>query len=60
MSVLWWWVPPLVATLLALAWQSWRAHFKPSDPHGERTAKELKKMKRALDKPMPAAPDSQQ
>ncbi|MEI6623126.1 MAG: hypothetical protein WCP28_14590 [Actinomycetes bacterium] len=52
MTVMLWWVPPLLATLIAIGWVSWRARSSERHPDDTRTPKELDKMARALSKPV--------
>jgi hypothetical protein len=53
-SVLFWWLIPILATALAIVWVWWRSREGASQAGKVTSAKELDKMARALNKPLPA------
>lgn len=48
-----WWIPPVIATLAAIAWVSVRAQRAEHHPDDRRTDLELERMEKALAKPLP-------
>ena len=52
MAVLWWLVPPLVATCLAMAWATWLGRERSEQREEDRDAA-LRRMERALARPAP-------
>lgn len=52
MQVLWWLVPPLVATGLAMGWVGWLGRSRPDDRRDDTDAA-LARMERALARPVP-------
>ena len=54
MSVLFWWLIPILATSVAIVWVWWRSREGASQAGKVTSAKELDKMARALNKPLPA------
>ncbi|NQU37699.1 MAG: hypothetical protein HQ526_08925 [Actinobacteria bacterium] len=53
MSVLAWWLIPILATSVAIVWVWWRSREGASETGRVTSAKELEKMARALEKPLP-------
>jgi hypothetical protein len=53
MAVLWWLVPPLVATCLAMLWASWLGRDRDDERRDDSEAA-LLRMEKALRKPTPA------
>gem|GEM_PF-1184678 len=53
MSVLVWWLIPILATSCAIAWVWWRSREGASQAGRVTSPKELQKMARALEKPLP-------
>ena len=52
MSVLWWLVPPLAATCLAMVWAAWAGRDRDEVKRDD-SAAAMARMKRALDRPTP-------
>jgi hypothetical protein len=52
-QVLWWLVPPLVATLLAMLWASWAGRAR-DDGGRDDSVEALERMQRALARPTPS------
>lgn len=52
MQVLWWLVPPLVATCLAMVWAAWAGRSRGEERRDDSEAA-LLRMQRALTKPVP-------
>jgi hypothetical protein len=52
MEVLWWLVPPLAATALAMIWAAWRGRAHDVERH-ESTDKALARLGSALEQPLP-------
>ena len=52
MDVLWWLVPPLAATVLAMAWVSWRGRAR-DDVRRESSDEALSRLGSALARPLP-------
>ena len=52
MAVLWWLVPPLVATCLSMAWVAWLGRDRDEERRDDSDAA-LVRMQRALAKPTP-------
>lgn len=50
MQVLWWLVPPLVATAVAMGWAGWVGRER-NDERGENADAALARMERALSRP---------
>ncbi|MBA2716135.1 MAG: hypothetical protein H0U51_03625 [Propionibacteriales bacterium] len=50
MQVLWWLVPPLVATVVAMAWAGWVGRERDGE-RGENADAALARMERALNRP---------
>lgn len=50
MSVVVWWAIPLLATIIAVIWLSWRARPRPGDPH------DTVEQRRRFDEAMQKAP----
>lgn len=53
MQVLWWLVPPLVATGVAMLWVGWRGRTTTADERDDTDAT-LARMERALARPTPS------
>ncbi len=53
MSVLIWWLIPIAATATAIVWVWWRSREGASEAGKVTSPKELNKMARALDRPIP-------
>lgn len=54
MSALAWWLIPLAATVLALAWAAWRSRpRRPADAHV--AMEDMARFKQAMERPMPAS-----
>lgn len=52
MTVLWWLVPPLAATCLAMLWASWAGRDR-DDVKRDDSAAAMARMKRAIEQPPP-------
>jgi hypothetical protein len=52
-QVLWWLVPPLVATLLAMGWASWAGRTR-HDVGRDDSKEALERMQRAIARPTPS------
>ena len=52
MLVLWWLVPPLAATCLAMLWATWAGRDRDGVKRDD-SAEAMSRMKRALDRPAP-------
>jgi hypothetical protein len=52
MDVLWWLAPPLAATVLAMAWASWRGRAR-DDLRRESSDEALARLGSALSRPLP-------
>jgi hypothetical protein len=52
-QVLWWLVPPLVATLIAMLWASWAGRVR-DDVGRDDSEEALERMQRALARPTPS------
>ncbi|MGV1036086.1 MAG: hypothetical protein ACOYD0_03525 [Candidatus Nanopelagicales bacterium] len=57
MSPLLWWLPPLIATVVAIFWVSRKVRQEDARDRVELTERELERMRHALTKPMPASID---
>jgi hypothetical protein len=55
--VLWWLVPPLVATALAMGWAAWAGRAR-DDERRDNSDAALLRMQRALSRPSPRAGNS--
>ena len=53
MGVLWWWAPPLVATVLAMLWAGWRGRERDDAHRRDDSDRALHRMQQALAKPAP-------
>lgn len=53
MSVLLWWLPPLIATLVAAAWVWWTSRAGTTQQGRVTSPKQLRKLQVALDKELP-------
>lgn len=59
MNPLFWWLPPIIATLAAMAWVGWaerqaqRAEQRSDSEIAQHSARKLARMAAALDKPLP-------
>jgi hypothetical protein len=54
MAVLMWWLIPIAATLLAVAWLWWQSYTGADETGKVHSYKELDKMRQAMAKPLPA------
>lgn len=52
-----WWLPPLIATVVAIFWVSLKVRREDARDGAELTDRELERMRRALIKPLPASVD---
>jgi hypothetical protein len=52
MAVLWWLVPPIVTTCLAMVWVAWLGRER-DDAHRDDSEAALRRMQMALAKPVP-------
>jgi len=52
MSVLWWLVPPLAATCLAMLWATWAGRDRDEVKRDD-SDEAMQRMKRAIDRPTP-------
>lgn len=52
-GVLVWWLLPLLATVAAIVWLWWQGHTGAGEPGQMRSTKELERMRRAMEKPLP-------
>ncbi len=57
MGVLVWWLLPLLATVVAIAWLWWQGRTGASQPGQVRSTKELDRMRKAIEKPLPKRPE---
>lgn len=57
MSPLLWWLPPLIATVVAIFWVSRKVRQEDARGSAELTDRELERMRHALTKPMPTSVD---
>lgn len=53
MGVLAWWLLPLLATVGAIVWLWWQGRTGAGEPGQMRSSKELDRMRRAIEKPLP-------
>ena len=53
MGVLVWWLLPLLATVVAIVWLWWQGRTGAGQPGQVRSTKELDRMRRAIEKPLP-------
>ncbi|MGB3676024.1 MAG: hypothetical protein WA988_16455 [Candidatus Nanopelagicales bacterium] len=58
MSVLAWWLLPILATLGAILWLCWQSRTGAGEPGQTRSTKELDRMRKAMEKPLPAKASS--
>lgn len=55
MSALAWWLIPLAATIVAVAWAAWRSRpRRPADAHV--AMQDMARFRQAMERPMPAGP----
>ena len=57
MNVLLWWLLPILATLCAIAWLWWQGRTGAEEPGQVRSTKELERMRKAMEKPLPRKAD---
>ena len=53
MGVLVWWLLPLLATIVAIVWLWWKGRTGAGEPGQVRSTKELERMRKAIEKPLP-------
>ncbi len=58
MGVLVWWLLPLLATLVAITWLWWQGRTGAGEPGQTRSTKELDRMRKAMEKPLPQVNES--
>jgi len=52
-GVLVWWLLPLLATIVAIVWLWWKGRTGAGEPGQVRSTKELERMRKAIEKPLP-------